>query len=73
MAGEATPNSLASIEKKERAQMARNNEKRNPLKPKTKTKTKTKERYVVWACFSALGLGETVREDQGGSRCRCVG
>lgn len=38
MAGEATPNSLASIEKKERAQMARNNEKRNPLKPKTKTK-----------------------------------
>lgn len=36
MAGEAAPNSLASIEKKERAQMARNNEKRNPLKPKTK-------------------------------------
>lgn len=57
MAGEATPNSLASIEKKERAQMARNNEKRNPLKPKTKTKTKTKERYVCLGLFQCFGVG----------------
>lgn len=65
MAGEATPNSLASIEKKERAQTARNDEKRNPLK--SKTQDKDKGRYVVWASFtfSALGLGETVREDRG--------